>query len=59
MGMHSPVHPGEILKELVLDPLGLSVTDAARSRTAYRFQVRPAPARRETNSPEAFCPLAR
>ena len=29
MGMHNPVHPGEILKELVLDPLGLSVTDAA------------------------------
>lgn len=29
MGMHNPAHPGEILKELVIDPLGLSVTDAA------------------------------
>jgi addiction module HigA family antidote len=29
MGMHNPAHPGEILKELVLAPLGLSVTDAA------------------------------
>ena len=29
MGMHNPAHPGEILKQLVLDPLGLSVTDAA------------------------------
>jgi addiction module HigA family antidote len=29
MGIHDPAHPGEILKELVLDPLGLSVTDAA------------------------------
>jgi addiction module HigA family antidote len=29
MGMHNPAHPGEILKKLVLDPLGLSVTEAA------------------------------
>ena len=29
MGMHNPAHPGEILKELVIDSLGLSVTDAA------------------------------
>jgi len=29
MGMRNPAHLGEILKELVLDPLGLSVTDAA------------------------------
>ncbi|MBX3178690.1 MAG: HigA family addiction module antidote protein [Candidatus Hydrogenedentes bacterium] len=27
--MHNPAHPGEILRELVLDPLGLTVTDAA------------------------------
>ena len=24
MGMHNPAHPGEILKELVIDSLGLS-----------------------------------
>lgn len=29
MSMYNPAHPGEILKELVLAPLGLSVTDAA------------------------------
>jgi antitoxin HigA-1 len=29
MTMHDPAHPGEILKELVIDPLGLSVTEAA------------------------------
>ena len=29
MGMHNPAHPGEILRELVIVPLGLSVTDAA------------------------------
>lgn len=27
--MHSPPHPGEVLKELYLDPLNLSVTEAA------------------------------
>jgi addiction module HigA family antidote len=27
--MHRPPHPGEILRDLCLDPLGLSVTDAA------------------------------
>jgi addiction module HigA family antidote len=31
MKMHNPPHPGEVLKELCLDPLGLSVTEAARS----------------------------
>lgn len=31
MKMHDPPHPGEVLKKLCLDPLGLSVTDAARS----------------------------
>lgn len=30
MSMHNPAHPGEILKDLVLEPLKLSVTDAAR-----------------------------
>ena len=29
MKMHNPPHPGEILKELCLEPLGLSVTRAA------------------------------
>ncbi len=31
MAMHNPAHPGEILKELVLDPLGLSVTQVAEN----------------------------
>jgi len=28
--MHYPPHPGELVRELCLEPLGLSVTDAAR-----------------------------
>ncbi len=31
MSMHNPPHPGEIIKELCLDPLGLSVTEAAKA----------------------------
>ena len=31
MRMHNPPHPGEILKALCLEPLGLSVTDAAEA----------------------------
>ena len=29
MQMHNPPHPGEILRSLCLEPLGLSVTEAA------------------------------
>ena len=31
MKMHNPPHPGEIIKALCLEPLGLSVTDAAKA----------------------------
>jgi addiction module HigA family antidote len=31
MNMHNPPHPGEIIRELCLEPLGLSVTDAAEA----------------------------
>jgi addiction module HigA family antidote len=31
MNMHNPPHPGEVLRELCIEPLGLTVTDAARS----------------------------
>jgi len=31
MKMHNPPHPGEVLRELCLEPLGLSVTRAARA----------------------------
>lgn len=29
MQMHNPPHPGQVLRELCLEPLGLSVTEAA------------------------------
>lgn len=34
--MHNPPHPGEILRELCLAPLNLSVTDAAASLDVSR-----------------------
>jgi len=30
MKMHNPVHPGEVIRETCLEPLGLSVTAAAK-----------------------------
>jgi antitoxin HigA-1 len=31
MKMHKPPHPGEVLRELCLDPLGLTVTETAEA----------------------------
>jgi len=31
MNMHNPPHPGEVLKKLCLEPLNVTVTEAARS----------------------------
>ena len=31
MLMHNPPHPGEIIKELCIEPLGLTVTEAAKA----------------------------
>lgn len=31
MKMHNPPHPGEVLRKLCLEPLGLSVTEASKA----------------------------
>ncbi|MCP4420313.1 MAG: HigA family addiction module antidote protein [Chloroflexi bacterium] len=36
MQMHNPPHPGEILRELCLEPLGISVTRAAQALDVSR-----------------------
>ena len=36
MRMHNPPHPGEVLKTLCLEPLDLSVTDAAKALDVSR-----------------------
>ena len=34
--MYNPAHPGEILKELVIEPLGLTVTDVSERLNVSR-----------------------
>ena len=36
MSMHNPAHPGEVLKELVIAPLELSITDASEHLNVSR-----------------------
>ena len=36
MKMHNPPHPGEVLRDLCLKPLGLTVTEAARALDVSR-----------------------
>lgn len=36
MLMHNPPHPGEVLKELCIEPLGLTVTEAAKALDVSR-----------------------
>jgi len=31
MRMHNPPHPGEVIKGLIIEPLGLTVTEAAKA----------------------------
>jgi len=31
MGMHNPPHPGEIIREICIEPLDLTVTDASEA----------------------------
>ena len=36
MNMHNPAHPGEILKELVIEPLELTITDVSEHLNVSR-----------------------
>ena len=31
MGMHNPPHPGEIIRDICIEPLDLTVTDASKA----------------------------
>ncbi|MEW5746702.1 MAG: HigA family addiction module antitoxin [Nitrospirota bacterium] len=39
MAMHNPAHPGEVLKGLWLEPMGMSVTEAAEHLGVARKTV--------------------
>ena len=36
MQMHNPPHPGEVLKDLCIEPLGLTITDTAKALDVSR-----------------------
>jgi addiction module HigA family antidote len=36
MRMHNPPHPGEIIREICLEPIGLTVTDTAKALKVTR-----------------------
>jgi addiction module HigA family antidote len=36
MQMHNPPHPGEVVRDLCIEPLGLTVTDAAKALKVSR-----------------------
>ena len=40
MQMHNPPHPGEVLTELCLKPLGLTITVALLSAMRFGLQIR-------------------
>lgn len=57
--MHNPSHPGEIIKELCLEPLGLSVTDAAKGLGVSRKTLSAILNGRSGISPEMALRLAK
>ena len=59
MRMHNPPHPGEILRELCLEPLGLTVTDAAAALGVSRKTLSAILNGRATVSPETAIRLAK
>lgn len=59
MKMHNPPHPGEVIKELCLEPLGLSVTDAARALGVSRKTLSALLNGRSGISPEMALRLAK
>ena len=59
MGMHNPPHPGEIIKEFCIEPLGLTVTDAAGSLGVTRKTFSALLNRRSGISPEMALRLSK
>jgi addiction module HigA family antidote len=37
--MHNPAHPGEILRDLYLDPMGITITEAAEALGVSRKHI--------------------
>jgi len=52
MKMHNPPHPGQILRELCIEPLGLTVTEVAKALGVSRKTLSSILNRRAGISPE-------
>jgi addiction module HigA family antidote len=50
--MHNPPHPGEVLKELCLEPLGLTISAAAKALDVSRKTLSSILNRRGSITPE-------
>ena len=59
MTMHDPAHPGEILKELCLDPLNLTVTHVAKTLGVARKTLSELVNRKAGVSPEMAIRLSK
>ena len=59
MRMHNPPHPGEVLRELCLEPLGITVTDAAKALGVARKTLSSILNGRSGISPEMAIRLAK
>lgn len=59
MRMHNPPHPGEVLRELCMEPLGISVTDAAHALGVSRKTLSAILNGRSGISPEMALRLAK
>jgi len=59
MKMHNPPHPGEVLKELCIEPLGLSVTETAKTLGVSRKPLSALINGRSGVSPEMAIRLAK
>jgi len=56
--MHNPPHPGELLKSLCLEPLGLTVGEAAKALNVSRNTLSAILNRRASITPEMALRLA-
>ena len=59
MRMHNPPHPGEVLRELCIEPIGISVTDAAHALGVSRKTLSAILNGRSGISPEMALRLAK
>jgi len=59
MRMHSPPHPGRIVRQECLEPLGLSVTDGAKALGVSRVALSELVNERRGVSPEMTIRLAK